>query len=329
MRCQTDGITPCKIPFGSHAFLTAFSLKALSKLRNRFEAFKDLLPALCKLDRSRRTPSHQNYEHFLNLVRLSFLSMPMYTLRTLIPSFCVSYRAAASDMALTLIRSVLPPFVDLPPSSKINDLLYPDLIEVSKAIMQLPLTLGGLSLRLPESISDLAYAASAADCIPMLLHAARCISVPFCYSLIPELHATRARIVASLPSINDRFWLKIEDPDDEDFSDEPLQHFLTATLNSASVASLLKNLKPWPLFFHAFSSRTAKEQDHVSWALNPKTRSFYGLRMLSDAEFSRSIALAIFHPVLLPRYCSCGQPIDPAALHLLHCHFNHYGELHD
>ncbi len=51
--------------------------------------------------------------------------------------------------------------------------------------------------------------------------------------------------------------------------------------------------------------------------------------MLSDAEFCRSIALAIFHPVVLPRYCACGQPIDPAAFHLLHCHYNHYGELHD
>jgi hypothetical protein len=51
--------------------------------------------------------------------------------------------------------------------------------------------------------------------------------------------------------------------------------------------------------------------------------------MLSDAEFSRSIALAIIYPVLRPRYCPCGQPIDPAAFHLLHCHFNHYGDLHD
>lgn len=329
MRCQTAGITPCKIPFGSHEFLSAFALKALSKLRNRFEAFKDLLPALCKLDRSRRTPTHRNYEHFLNLVRLSFLSMPTYTLRTLIPSHCVMYSAAATDMALTLIRYVLPPFVELPPSPAPNNVAYPDLAKVSKAIMQLPLTLGGLSLRLPDSVSDIAYAASAADCFPLLHHAACHLGVTFSYAMIPELLPTRTRITAALPCIDHCFWRKIEDPEDDEFCNEPLQHVITAALNTATVTSLSTLLKPWPLFFHAFSSRTAKDQDHVSWTLNPKTRAFYGLGMLSDAEFSRTIALTIFHPVVLPRLCSCGQPIDPAALHLLHCHFNHYGELHD
>jgi ribonuclease HI len=329
MRCQTNGIAPCKIPFGSADFYSAFSLKALSKLRIRFEAFRDLLPALCKLDHSRRTPTHRNYEHFLNLVRLSFLSMSTYTLRTLKPSYCATYSAAASDMALTLIRLVLPPLVELPPSPKSNNLLYPDLVEVSKTIIQLPLTLGGLSLRLPDSIADLAYAASAADCLPMLYRAASHLSIPFDYRLIPELRETRARIAFALPSINPAFWRKIEDPDDDEFSDVSLQHHLTERLNAVSIASLSTLLKPWPAFFHAFSSRTAKEQDHVSWTFNPKARSFYGIGMLSDAEFSRSIALAVLHPVLRPRYCSCGQPIDPAGLHLLHCHFNHYGELHD
>jgi hypothetical protein len=184
VRCQITGITPCKIPVGSPTFVSEFAAKALTKLRHRFEAFKDLLPALLKLDRSRRTPTHRNYEHFLNLVRLSFLSMPIYTLRTLKPSSCVTYSTAASEMALILIRSVLPPFVKLPPSAKVNDKAYPDLQRISADIMQLPLTLGGLSLRLPSSISDLAYAASAADCLPLLFLAADKLGFAFQYHLV-------------------------------------------------------------------------------------------------------------------------------------------------
>jgi hypothetical protein len=201
--------------------------------------------------------------------------------------------------------------------------------KISTDIMQLPLTLGGLSLRLPSSIADLAYAASAADCLPLLQYAARRLGAEFDYGMVPELRDTRLRIEAALPAINRYFWGKVEDPSDDEFADVHLQHLLTAELNKTTIASIARALKPWPAFYHAFSGRTAKEQDHVSWPLNPKTRAFYGLGMLSDAEFSRSIALAILHPVLRPRYCPCGQPIDPAAFHLLHCHFNHYGDLHD
>jgi hypothetical protein len=288
-----------------------------------------LLPALLKLDRNRRQPTHRNLEHFLNLVRLSFLSMSTYTLRTLKPTFCATYSAAATDMALDLIRSVFPPFIDLPPSNSPNTCEYPDLQAVSKAVMQLPLTLGGLSLRLPESIADIAYAASAADCLPIIKYAAVRLCIRFEHRLIPELMTARASIEHTLPEINAAFWAKVEDPEDEDYQDEPLQHTLTAALNATSITTISNSLKPWPFYYHAFEARVNKAQDHVSWTLNPKTRFFYGLSMLPDAEFSRTIALATFYPVLLPRVCDCGQYVDPAAHHYLHCHFNYYGDLHN
>jgi hypothetical protein len=104
LRCQTEGITPCKIPFGSSAFMTSFVSKLTAKLNARYLAFKDLLPALLALDRTRKSPSHHNFEHFLNLVRLSFLSMPTYALRSVIPSYCVTYRRDATNMALNLVQ---------------------------------------------------------------------------------------------------------------------------------------------------------------------------------------------------------------------------------
>ncbi len=119
------------------------------------------------------------------------------------------------------------------------------------------------------------------------------------------------------------------DPDAPTQDDQPLQHLLTTMLNAREIASISSTLKPWPAFHHAFCAHTDKLQSHVSWPLNPKTRSFYGIPMLTDAEFSRTAALVIMYPFTAPRSCACGQPIDPVGFHLLHCKQTHYGCLHD
>jgi hypothetical protein len=309
-----------------------FAAKALGKIRIRYNAFKALLPALLKLDRFRNRPTRCNLEHFLNLIRLSFLSMPTYVLRTLNPLYCVAYSEIATDLSIDLIHSVFPAFVELPPSQQVNLLEYPDLNAISSRIMQLPLTLGGLSLRLPNSIADIAYAASATDCLPCLRAVARRLHIPFDYALVPNLLNTRSRIHAALPSVDANFWHEIENPElneDKDSNDVPLQHQITKILNSSEIRAIAQLLQPWPIYYQAFKARTDKEQDHVSWPLNPKTRAFHRIPMLSDAEFSRSIAIATLYPIMAPRICTCGHPIDPAGFHLLHCHFNHYGYLHD
>jgi hypothetical protein len=182
-----------------------------------------------------------------------------------------------------------------------------------------------------NSIADIAYAASATDCLPYVRLVARRLHIPFDYALMPEFLSTRARIQIKLPSVNDKFWQEIENPsEDKDAADDvPLQHQLTKVLNSSELRSISQTLKAWPIYFQAFKARTDREQDHVSWSLNPKTRAYYHIHMLSDAEFSRTIAIATLYPIMEPRICTCLHPIDPAGFHLLHCHFNHYGCLHD
>jgi hypothetical protein len=61
MRSQNEGITLCKIPLGSDAFVSFFIDKSLSKLQLRFTSFKDLMPALLTLDGSLRRPTHHNF----------------------------------------------------------------------------------------------------------------------------------------------------------------------------------------------------------------------------------------------------------------------------
>lgn len=148
-------------------------------------------------------------------------------------------------------------------------------------------------------------------------------------SLVPELRLTQFRISSLLPCATTDFWDRAEDPADEQFKSMPLQHYVTTLFNAAETLSIAELLKPWPIYFHAFFARTHKSQEHVSWPINPRTRAHFSLGMLSDAEFSRTFAIAILHPIMNPRVCPCGGLIDPAGFHLLHCRHIHYGIMHD
>ena len=328
MRCQNDGIAPCKIACGSKAFVDAHADKLKIKLYNRFAAFQALWKALVKFDRNLKKPTNLFFEHYLNLVRLSFLSMPMYALRTLKPSACVAYRRCSSEWGLILIRYAFPSFIPLPPSAIPNMIEYPDLERVSKDICQIPLSMGGLSCRLPDSIGDIAYAASCMDSLPLMRAAALKLGIQCAAFLIPDLRPTIQRIQQVLPALDNNYWKQAEDPLDAERS-EPLQHTITALLNAADIKAIAERLAPWPIYHHAFMARTHKMQAQVSWPINPVARAHHSLGPLCNSEFSRTIAIASLFPVVAPRTCECGKPIDPAAFHLLHCRFNHFGFMHD
>ena len=328
MRCQNDGITPCKIAHGTPAFMDAHAAKALTKLRIRFQAFDALWPVLLDYDRSRKKPSNRVYEPYLNLVRLSFISMSTYVLRTLHPSKCAAYCQASTEWGLKLIRNVFPKFIQLPPSHTPNDLPYPDLLAISARILQLPLTRGGLSLRLAASIKDICYVASCLDCYPMMFAAAHHLNIRCAQFLIPELLPAQRRISATIPELSPAFFKCFDDFENALYK-EQLQKLMTKSLNAAEIESIATTLTPWPMYADAFNARTDKTQDHVSWPLNAPARFRLGLAPLNDSEFSRSISIAALHPVIAPRTCGCGQPLDPAAFHLLHCRYNSYCEIHD
>jgi ribonuclease HI len=175
VKTQNEGIAPCKIPLGTADFIAAHIHKARIKLTTRFHAFEALWPALLTIDAKARRPSLRTHEHFLNLVRLSFLSMPTYTLRTSYPSACEPYAVAATDMANALIDKVFPPLCPIQACDTHTE--YPDMLQISRRIMQRPLSKGGLSLRLPTSSFRLAYAASCIDCTPAVTAAAAALRI--------------------------------------------------------------------------------------------------------------------------------------------------------
>ncbi len=328
MRCQNEGIAPCKIPHGTSAFMDKYASRALDKLGNRYQSMEALWPVLIKYDLSLKKPTHRIREPYLNLVRLSFLSMSTYVLRTLKPSKCAAYCRSSTEWGLKLVQNVFPSFIHLPPSHVTNELVYPDLSALSTRILQLPLTRGGLSLRLASSIADIAYVASCLDCFPMMSAAAHHLGIRCAQFLIPELHAAQRRVSINIPDLDAAFFKRFDDFENV-FYNEQLQKLMTKSLNTVEIANIAAALEPWPMYAHAFSARTDREQDHVSWPLNAKSRAHFGLAALNDPEFSRTIALAVFHPIIAPRTCGCGQPIDPAAFHLLHCRYNSYCEIHD
>jgi hypothetical protein len=88
VKCQQFGIAPCKIPFGNPNFIVDHVDKQLAKFALRFAAFKALWPAMLKLKPTLRQTRIGVFEAYLNLLRLSLLSMPTYTLRTVSPQFC-------------------------------------------------------------------------------------------------------------------------------------------------------------------------------------------------------------------------------------------------
>jgi hypothetical protein len=334
LRTQTEGISPCKIPIDTESFVASYTQKALTKLTTRFHAFEALWPALLALDANSRRPSLRTHEHFLNLVRLSFLSMSTYTLRTINPSACEPYAVAAAKLANTLIDKVFPPLcqlqTDIP--SNTRTCIYPSMLDISRRIMQLPLSRGGLSLRLPTSIFRIAYAASCIDCSQTVALAAAALRIrgydPYDFG---ELKATAHHIYSSIPTINSETFFDAFHETGADCNLPSAQHSFTALLNDHDVEAIAQELAPTPMYFLAFKARTDPKQDHSSWPFNPVVRAHYSIGPLLNSEFSRAVQLASLRPAFPKQgWCSvCREEIDPVGLHLLKCKSTHFTEMHN
>lgn len=332
LKCQSHGIAPCKCPFGTSSYVDSFVEKLKCKLTARHQAFKTLLPAMIKFDARRSKPILRTYEHFLNLVRLSFLSMPMYTLRALHPSQCEPYTRAATNLANDLIDMVFPQLSMPPQHPNPSELNFPniDMLNISRSIMQLPLSRGGLSLRLPSSIDKIAYTASCIDCSHALEFAASAISVPFTLTKFGEYRIASNWLNRNIATITSATFVEAYQCVGIQ-SAQTSQQLLTSLLNDHEIARIARLLSPVPSYYFAFIARTDKTQEHASWPFNPKIRANYSIAPLHDSEFSRGIQLAVLRPTFYQTgWCaSCNEPIDTVGLHLLKCPLANYTGMHD
>jgi ribonuclease HI len=333
IRTQTEGIAPCKCPFGSATFMNTFISKATAKLAARHQAFDALWPAMLAADTHRRKPTLRSYEQFLNLVRLSFLSMPMYTLRTVKPSFCEPYALAGSRMAESLICKVFPPSCTPPELSHPTATAFPniDMLAISNDIMQLPLSRGGLSLRLPSSIFRIAYVSSCIDCYKLLHRAASTLQFPFDFNNFGDYRVARDWLIGKIPTITDELIYEALGLLDADFAHETTQQLLTCAFNSHEIRRIADALKPVPAYYFAFLARTDSHQEQASWPFNPKVRANLSIGPLLNSEFSRGLQIATLRPAFSQAgYCSvCDKPIDTVGLHLLKCEHTRYTAIHD
>jgi ribonuclease HI len=333
LKCQNDGIAPCKAPIGTPTFTRAFIEKAIRKLTARFEAFEALWPAMLNRDSSLRRPSFRTYEQFLNLVRLSFLSMSTYSLRTTPPSACEPYVVAATSLSITLIEKVFPSICVLPNTNpavthSITDI---DMLSISRRIMQLPLSRGGLSLRLPSSISKIAYLASCFDCSSAIHTAAAALSIAgFSMAEFSEFSLCKNWLLHHVPTITEATFYDAAQVCDE-CNPKTAQQILTTSLNDHEITSISDALKPVPMYFLAFQARTDPKQDHSSWPFNPVIRAAYSIGPLFNSEFSRALQLAILRPTFDHiGWCpACNEPVDLVGLHLLKCKTTHYTDMHN
>ncbi len=332
IKLQQTGIAPCKIPFGNPNYIVAHVAKLEDKFRLRAKAFQALWPAFLKLKPLLSRTRIGVYESYLNILRLSLLSMSSYTLRSIPPSFSAPYASIATALSIDLIESIFPPMSSLIGSAIATATpAFPSLMRISQRIMQLPLSLGGLSLRLPESLVHIAYAAACGECIPHLVFMAKRLGFEFSNSLIFELDDAQSDVTFQIMGYEKRlpgsFPCFERSPDRLDPT--PLQEGLTTLFNHAEIISIQEELKSSPLFALAFAARIDVRQQHCSWVFNPKARVNLNIASLSDEDFSRAIQIAILRPITLPRQCDCGAIIDPVGLHFLHCKLVHFGYLHD
>lgn len=332
IRCQTRGIAPCKIPTGTDDFISSHVQKQLDKFNLRARSFQALWTAMLKLKPFLKKTHIGIYEGFLNALRLSLLSMPMYTLRTISPSFCRPYTIAVSDRCRALIDLVFPKPIELilNPLDPGSTTTFPPLADISQDIRQLPMSLGGLSLRLPSKIQEIAYAASCGECIPFLTLMADSFNLPFRPQLLCELYSARDTVRGLVKGFECRkpdASIVFERIDVHDHT--PLQQTLTALLNAAEIHRISSSLSSCPILLHAFNARVHSSQYHCSWNFNPRARKNFGIGHLPDEIFSRAIQLASLSPITSPRKCECGAILDPVGLHFLHCHHVHFSHLHD
>jgi ribonuclease HI len=333
VKCQQVGISPCKIPYGNPNFILSHVAKQQDKFMLRFSAFKALWPAMLKLKPTLKQTRIGVYEAYLNLLRLSLLSMSSYTLRTVSPQFCAPYATMVSSRVLELIDNVFPPRLH-----SIGTALpfgpapfFPPMMEISLDIMQLPLSLGGLSLRLPSDTYAIAYAASCGECVPYLHAAALRLGFVFASCALPGLSDARALAVRQVDGylVRKPKGLITFERSSEISDPTPLQENLTTLLNHAMITRIAKALDKVPLLLHAFLARVDKDQSHCSWPFNPVARRNLKIAALADEDFSRAIQIAMLRPITSPRLCDCKAVIDPVGLHLLHCRFVHFGYMHD
>ncbi len=336
VRCQTDGIAPCKCPTGTTEYMEKFMNKVTNKLQGRFHAFDRLLDVLLRYDANRRTPTRRNFEHYLNLVRLSFLSMPTYTLRAVNPTLREHFTKATTTWAASLISRVFPPTCSLPdqilPASPFpmpQMISFSDLLAIAMRIMELPLSMGGLSCRLPRSINHIAFVASCIDCEGSLRSAAHTLGFPFKLDDFPGYSQAEEDMRSSIPNITKSTIAEARASVGQ--TPQTTQQLLTKALNEHEITAIAAELEPYPIYHYAWQARTDPRQDHAPWPLNPKTRIFYDIGPLEDAQFSRHIQISTLRPVFnSARRCEhCRQFIDPVGLHLLNCQNTHYTLMHE
>ena len=115
--------------------------------------------------------------------------MSSYTLRSIPPFFSAPYATSVLALSLELTEFIFSPITNLIGAAlSAAALTFTPLMRISVRMMLLSLSLGGLSLRLPESLTDIAYAATCVECIPHLKNSLlKRLNVVYLISLISGL----------------------------------------------------------------------------------------------------------------------------------------------
>ncbi len=311
----SDGFDVCKIPVGTSLHIQAYVSKHYhSRIQDAYSAMLHIWNALQYLKNQERLNT------FYIFLRLCFASKFVYWLRNLQPPSAqpVSH---IIDAKIDALSAKLYP--QLPSHLVLRQPLFNEMLDLSKQIESLPLSMNGSGVTRMVPICFIGHYATCAESFSTVLN--------FMAGLKPDLSSSQSSMSPDglreqlFPLLNATIMKLMGMCEDKmktnDFALSPSQEYrgvqklvstaFFSTLHGAIINKLpLEHYKAW------LSSRRTT---FTSLSLNSSVRHITFHRPPLDKVFPMVFAMRSLRPIFHNYQCDCGEIVDVCGLHVLRC----------
>jgi hypothetical protein len=315
LTCQ--GFDVCKIPVGTPLHIQAYISKVYHpKIKTAYESMLHIWSALYYLKNQER------FNTFYIFLRLCFASKFVYWLRNLLPSSAQPL-STIIDAKIDILSTKLYP--QLPATLTIRQPLFSDMLDISRQIESLPLSMNGAGISRMEPLRFVGHFATCAEsfstvlgfCKELQLRTSRGAtdSAGAADAFRDQLFPTLSHTISQLLNLcSDK--LKVADfalsPSEEY---RGVQKSLSTAMHSTSHSRIVQAL-PLEIYRAWFSSR---KDTFASLSLNSSVRHVTFQRPPLDKVFPVALAMRSMRPIFHNYMCDCGEFVDVCGLHVLRC----------
>jgi hypothetical protein len=311
----SEGFDVCKIPVGTQQHIQAFVSKQYHhRIQDAYLAMLHIWNALQYLKNQERLNT------FYIFLRLCFASKFVYWLRNLQPLSAQPISRIIDDKIDSLSAKLYP---QLPSNLVLRQPLFTEMLETSRLIESLPLSMNGSGVTRMGPICYIGHFSTCAESFSTVLS--------FMEALQPSLspsHSSqspdevREKLFPSLSStITTLIGLCSDKLNVSDFALSPSQEYrgVQKSVSTALYTTLhrsIVNKLPLDIFRAWFSSR---KNTFTSLSLNSSVRHITFHRPPLDKVFPMVFAMRSLRPIFHLHQCDCGEIVDVCGLHLLRC----------